>query len=67
MQGAAGHFGGIHDAGLDEVDIFAGGHIVAFRAAVLLDFLHDERAFLAGVVGEGAGSGPHIRMFLAEI
>ena len=32
----------------------SGRHVVAFVAFALLHFLHDERAFLAGVIGEGA-------------
>ena len=54
LERTAGHFGWVDDAGFDEVHILASGDIVAFSAGTLLDFLHDERAFLAGIVGEGA-------------
>ena len=32
--------------------VFAGGDVVTFVAFARLDFLHDERAFLARVIGE---------------
>ena len=54
LQRAAGHLGRIDDAGFHEVFVFAGGDVVAFVAFALLHFLHDERAFLAGVIGERA-------------
>ena len=52
LQRAAGHLGRIDDAGFDQVFVFAGGDVVTFVAFALLDFLHDERAFLARVIGE---------------
>ena len=39
LERAAGHLGGIDDAGLDEVFVLAGGDVVAFVALALLDFL----------------------------
>ena len=54
LQRAAGDLRRVDDAGFDEVVVFAGGDVVAFVAFALLDFLHDERAFQAGVVGERA-------------
>ena len=47
-------FFGINHAGLDEVFVFAGGDVVTFVAFAAFDFLHDDRAFDAGVGGEGA-------------
>ena len=38
LQRGAGHLGRIDDAGLDEVDVFAGRDVVAFVALALLDF-----------------------------
>ena len=52
LQRGAGDLRRIDDAGLHEVFVFAGGDVVAFVALALLDFLHDEGAFLAGVVGQ---------------
>jgi hypothetical protein len=52
LQCAAGDLGGIDDAGFDEVFIIVRCHVVAFVAFALFDFLHDECAFLAGVVGQ---------------
>ena len=38
-------FFGIHDAGFDEVFVFAGGDVVAFVAFGFLDGLDDDAAF----------------------
>ena len=57
LESAAGHLGRIHDTGLDEVHVFAGGDVVAFVAFALLDFGHDERAFHTRVRGELAEGG----------
>src|SRR5204863_7027730 len=54
LERAAGDLGRVDDAGLDEVFIDAGRDVAAFGALALLDFLDDERAFIAGIVGEGA-------------
>src|ERR1700736_1001448 len=52
LQLRAGHLGRIDDAGLHQVLVFAGSHVEPFIAAALLDFLDDQSAFLASVVGE---------------
>src|SRR6266478_1718037 len=52
LQRRAGHLGRIDDAGLHQVLVFAGSHVEPFIAAALLDFLDDQSAFLASVVGE---------------
>ncbi len=54
LQRGAGDLLRVHDAGLDEVFVFAGGDVVAFVALALLDFLDDDAAFHAGVVGQRA-------------
>jgi hypothetical protein len=46
------HLGRIEDAGLHQVLVFAGSHVETFIAAALHDFLDDQSAFLASVVGE---------------
>src|SRR5208283_846143 len=46
------HLGRIDDAGFHQVLVFAGSHVESFIAAALLDFLDDQSAFLASVVGE---------------
>ena len=52
LQRIASHFRGIDNAGLHQVDVFAGGNVITFVSGTLLDFLHDQRAFLASVVGK---------------
>src|SRR5205814_1638559 len=44
--------GWIDDAGLHQVGVFAGGNVVTFVAFALLDFLDNERAFCASVIGK---------------
>src|ERR1041385_2144129 len=44
----------IHDAGLHEVFVFAGGDVVAVVAFALLHFLDDHAAFHASVIRERA-------------
>src|SRR5437773_2882405 len=55
LQGTARDLRWIDDARLYQVGVFAGGDVVAFVALTRLDFLNDERAFLARVVRELAG------------
>src|SRR5205085_7855933 len=50
LQRAPGHLRRIDDAGFHQVFVFARGDVIAFVAFALLDFLDDERAFLARVV-----------------
>ena len=57
LQRGAGDLLRVHHAGFDEVFVFAGGDVVAFVAFALLDFLHDDRAFDAGVGSQRAESG----------
>ena len=52
LQRGTGDLLRVHHTGLDEVFVFARGDVVAFVALALLDFLHDEGAFDAGVRGE---------------
>src|SRR5713101_1102393 len=54
LQCGAGHFLRVHDAGFNEVFVFAGGDVVTLVAFALLDFLHHERAFHAGIGGQCA-------------
>src|SRR5438874_1088749 len=55
LQGTARDLRWIDDARLYQVGVFAGGDVVAFVALARLDFLNDERAFLASVIGELSG------------
>ena len=57
LQSTAGHLGRINDAAGDEVFELAGGDVIAFAAFAVLDLLDDERAFHAGVRGQGAEEG----------
>src|SRR6266540_5340268 len=52
LQGSARDLFGVNNARFDEVFVFAGGHIEAFVALALLDFLDHDRAFVAAVEGE---------------
>ena len=45
-------FGRIDDASLQQVLVFAGSYIEPFIPAAFLDYLDDQSAFLASVVGE---------------
>ena len=54
MQRRARDFLGVHHAGLDEVFVLAGADVVTLVAFALLDFLHDNGAFHAGVSRQGA-------------
>jgi hypothetical protein len=45
-------FGRIDDASLRQVLVFAGSYVEPFIPAAFLDYLDDQSAFLAGVVGE---------------
>src|SRR5205814_9842702 len=45
----------IDDARLHQVGVFTGGDVVTFVALTRLDFLNNERAFLARVIGELTG------------
>ena len=45
-------FGRIDDASLQQVLVFAGSYVESFIPAAFLDYLDDQSAFLAGVVGE---------------
>ena len=56
---AARDFLRVNHAGFHEVFVFAGGDVVTFVALALLDFLHDDAAFYAGVRGERAERGFH--------
>src|ERR1035438_5872285 len=55
LQRGAGDLLGIHHAGFDEVFVGVVCHVVALIAFALLNFLDDDGAFLAGVVGQFAG------------
>ena len=48
----AGHFGGIDNAGLDEVFVGVGCHVVTFVAFAASDFFNDESAFATSVGGQ---------------
>ena len=61
LQRGAGDLRRVDDAGLDEVFVLVGGDVVAFVALALLDFLDDDGAFDAGVVGAERGSGTRWR------
>src|ERR1043166_2934348 len=54
LQRGAGDLFRINYAGFDQVFIFAGRNVVAVVAFAALDFLHDNRAFHAGVFRQGA-------------
>ena len=54
LQGGAGDLFRIDDASLHEVLVFASSDIIAFVAFAPLDFLHDDRAFHAGIRSQGA-------------
>src|SRR5262245_5183239 len=52
LQRAARDLGWIDDTGLHQVGVLLGGNIVTFVAFALLDFLDNERAFRACVIGK---------------
>src|SRR5207237_10222572 len=52
LQRAPRDLGWVDDAGLYQIDIFTLGDVVTFVAFALLNFLDNERAFRAGVVGQ---------------
>src|SRR5204862_6349699 len=52
LQRAARDLCRIDDAGLHQIGVFAAGNVVTFVAFALLDFLDNERAFCASVIGK---------------
>src|SRR5204862_3202936 len=64
--------GWIDNTSLHQVGVFAGGNVVAFVAFALLNFLDNERAFRASVIGkltrrflDGAAHDPHADLLVA--
>src|SRR5439155_21396035 len=55
LECSARDFLGVHNTGFHQVLISVGGNVVAFIAFALLDFLHDDRAFYAGILSQRAG------------
>src|SRR5258708_5375872 len=52
LQGRAGDLGGVDDAGLDHVDVLAGGRVVALALAQATNLLDHHRALGPGVGGD---------------